>query len=283
MRTFPVREENVCVRYQNTSVTKQHRNSILENRIRLPKYMGFISRFHADIRAARITRRGAHVHGSEPSRGTSKEYRRFPLITLPEPSALRMPLSEALHKRHSFTVCASDAPPTKEAWGTLFGNALRERPNSVSRNYPSGGGLFPIETYVLGHALEEHGPAVFHYQPRRHALEMLWNLPADFSIRDIVKNPEVPLAPLLLVFSAIWERSSVKYGDFAYYLSMLEAGHMAQNISLVAEAMCMGTRSLGGFDDELTRNLLDLDEEHEQPVYAMFLCPANTPKRKERR
>src|SRR3989344_547855 len=133
--------------------------------------MSFISKLYADIRTARITRRGASAHPEHAPRGVSKEYRRFPSIPLPEPATLRMFLSDAMRKRRSFEVCTSDTPLTEEQWGTLLGNALREQPDSIFRNYPSGGGLFPIETYVLGRVLEKHEPVVFHYQPKRHALE----------------------------------------------------------------------------------------------------------------
>ena len=45
----------------------------------------------------------------------------------------------------------------------------------------------------------------------------------------------------------MWGRTGKKYGDFSYYLGMLEAGHVAQNILLTASALRIGARPIGRF------------------------------------
>lgn len=57
---------------------------------------------------------------------------------------------------------------------------------------------------------------------------------------------------------------------------MLEAGHMAENVLLVATALGMSTRPIAGYDDAALAKLLDLDERIEQSVYSIALCPAVT-------
>ena len=75
----------------------------------------------------------------------------------------------------------------------------------------------------------------------------------------------------LIVLTGVWGRSSAKYGDFAYLLALLEAGHMSQNILLVATALNLQTRPMMGFDDDIIPQLLDLDPEEEQPVLSIML------------
>lgn len=184
-----------------------------------------------------------------------------------------MSLSEALSARRSFSQSTFDRPLTLSEWGTLLGNALGPQDRLGNRAYPSGGSLFPIETYIVGEALENQGPGVIHYHPTDHKLEQLWDVP-DFAMTRIIKSPDVPLSSILIVFTSSWNYSARKYGTFAYYLSMLEAGHMAQNILLAATAMHFSGRPVGDFDDDMLHKMLDLNDIDEQAVYCILLSPS---------
>ena len=74
-----------------------------------------------------------------------------------------------------------------------------------------------------------------------------------------------------LIFTAVWERTASKYGDFSYILSLLEAGHMAQNILLIATALGVCARPIGGFNDAAVKETLDIDNWEEQTVYTVAL------------
>ena len=63
----------------------------------------------------------------------------------------------------------------------------------------------------------------------------------------------------------------MKYGDFAYTHALLEAGHMSENILLVATALDLLCRPMAGFNDELIPKLLDLDPEEEQPILTIMI------------
>jgi SagB-type dehydrogenase family enzyme len=149
----------------------------------------------------------------------------------------------------------------------------------MHRNYPSGGALFPIETYVVSRAVEGHAPSVFHYNPSTNALEKLWELPYGFDMNELVsQRPSIPFSTLI-VFTSVWDRSSMKYGELAYIHALIEAGHMCQNLLLVSTALSLSARPMAGFDDASLIRLLDLDPENEQPVYTAILSgrlPAST-------
>ena len=156
-------------------------------------------------------------------------------------------------------------------WGTLLGLALQKHADS-KRNYPSGGALYPIETYVITSALPNSLPAVFHYNPSLHALEKLWDMPADMPIKLLAVGPKEDFVfSTLIVFTAVWKRSSAKYGDFTYTVALLEAGHMSENILLVATALDLKSRPMAGFKDDLIEKLLDLNPEHEQVVHTVTM------------
>ena len=232
----------------------------------------FISSIHSYIRSTRATRRGARVRPNDAPVGLHKEYLRMPRIPLPAAENLAMSLGAAMDTRASSMNCNADRALSLSELGTLLGHALGMRAG-LSRHYPSGGGMYPIETYLIGAVLEDHSPGVFHYHPKAHALEQLWDVPADFRMGDVLRAANVPLAPILVVFTSVWDRSAIKYGDFAYSHGLLEAGHMAQNILLAATAMNIGARPVSGCDDAVVNDLLDLDGFSEQPVYSITLCP----------
>lgn len=233
----------------------------------------FISRIHTYVRGSRTTRLGAAgpAHGIQKER--HKTYARMPHIALPEPIATAMPLDEALRRRSSFDRAVSNRSFSDVELGTLFGHALRGRASGWSRNYPSGGALFPIETYVIGNVLAGFEPGVFHYNPTDHALEHLWELPERFSMDTVIRSSVTPLSSALILFTAVWERSARKYGDFAYSHALLEAGHMAQNMLLVTTAMGAQSRPVAGCDESYVAELLDLDPEVEQFVYGVLVSP----------
>lgn len=195
-------------------------------------------------------------------------------IILPEPLPLSITLSEVLSNRSSFVeVVDPYRPVSLQDMGTLLGSALRRKNESApNRNYPSGGGLYPVETYIISEVIEGHGPSIFHYNPTAHALEKLWPVPHNTPIKNFAKKPDTHIFSTLIVFTGVWKRSSAKYGELAYIHTLLEAGHMSENILLTATALGMHTRPMAGFDDELIMQALDSNPDTEQPVHTITLC-----------
>ncbi len=236
----------------------------------------FIARIHASIRGVDMAPHGVPLREKEVPRGLHKEYPRMPRIELPAPETLTLPLSEALHNRASFSVCEDSRQFSSGELGSLLGNALGMR-TAMRRQYPSGGGLFPIETYLIGTVLERYPSGVFHYHPKAHALEFLWETSPSFTMAEIIRAGDTPFAPILVIFTSVWSRSSVKYAELAYAHGLIEAGHMAENILLAATALGIHARPLAGFYDEAVSTLLDLPKDIEQPVYGVLLCPSAMP------
>ena len=75
-------------------------------------------------------------------------------------------------------------------------------------------------------------------------------------------------APAALVFSAVFERTTRKYGARGRQYVFLEAGHAAQNVYLQATALGLGTVVIGAFDDDAVRRAIGMASQ-EQPVYVI--------------
>jgi SagB-type dehydrogenase family enzyme len=235
----------------------------------------FITDVHTDLRNARLSRRGTFSFGQDLAKGAHKRYPRMEQIPLPAPAPLSVPLVDAIKERYSAFSCALPQPLSRSDMGTLLGHALGTHEDKIRRNYPSGGGLYPVETYVLVAEEGELRSGVYHYNPIHHTLERLWDIPPKNEVVDLVRGPENFRISALIVFTGVWDRAAYKYGDFAYELALLEAGHMSQNILLTSSALSWRARPLVAFDDPALVTLLDLDERDEQIIQTvMFAKPS---------
>ncbi|MFB6246349.1 MAG: SagB/ThcOx family dehydrogenase [Candidatus Pacearchaeota archaeon] len=136
------------------------------------------------------------------------------------------------------------------------------------RSYPSAGARFPIETYVTNFNVEGIEKGAYHYNILDNTLETLLEENLDKEKESIISALENPAAAIVLT-SAI-PRSEVKYGAKAYPFSLIEAGHMGQNIILSSERENIGTCPIGGYVNDKVSEILDLTE-NEIPLYVIGL------------
>lgn len=226
-----------------------------------------LSLLHAELRQARLFAGGVTKKAGE---ARNKHYPRFPDLPLAHATLSNDSLSYALAHRHSARdTDFSGTPLTITQLGALL-EGVRSREKG-KRSYPSGGELYPIETYVL--AAPEKDLTVYHYSPEKHALESLWAIPDNINLQLLTGRQDrvLPLPSTFIIFTAVWHKSIREYGDFAYDLCLLEAGHMAQNILLIAAALSLSARAVGGFSDTLVEELLDIQHSGEQPIYILAL------------
>jgi SagB-type dehydrogenase family enzyme len=141
----------------------------------------------------------------------------------------------------------------------------------LERATPSGGGLYPLELSLVAHRIDGLDAGIYHYVPATHGLEQLRQvaLPTALCRYLFMGQDWAAEAAAILVFSAVFERSMRKYGDRGYRYLLIEAGHAAQNVNLVAAASRLGSCNLGGFFDVELASLLCLDIDVELPVYAV--------------
>lgn len=128
------------------------------------------------------------------------------------------------------------------------------------RVVPSGGGLYPLEIYLHSAHLTEHEPGMFHYNPERCCLHRICAGDMTDTIANAMVQPEIGHNASLLVFiTALFERATFKYQDRGYRFSLIEAGHVAQNLNLAANALNLGSVNIGGFFDREIEKLLGID------------------------
>lgn len=229
----------------------------------------FISNIHTDLRSSRAVRRGATVRPDLVPQGLHKEYPRMPRIELPEYDNVAMSLSDALQARRSFLEPRSTEGLEISTLSSLLGHSLRKRDDSRKRPYPSDSMVYPVETYLIGNVIRGNAAGAYHYHPSLHVLEHLWDI--SYDARTLSTSATTPHGAALMVFTAIWPRATAAQGDSAYITTLLEAGHMAQNILLMATALGIQARPIADFDDDAIHGTLDIQTDIEQALYAITL------------
>ena len=136
------------------------------------------------------------------------------------------------------------------------------------RTAPSAGALYPLDLYVLAGNVSGLNSGLYKYSPRKHALVNLNSEDKLLRPRLAAFNQSpVSEAGIVLVFCAVYKRTTWKYGQRGIRYVHLEAGHAAQNVYLQATSLQLGVVVLGAFDDMKVRDVLGLKEE--EPLYLM--------------
>jgi SagB-type dehydrogenase family enzyme len=204
-----------------------------------------------------------------------KSYNRFPKILL-EKGEKRADLFSTIHTRSSER-SFFDKSVTKEALSTILAYACGITRNHVHANpgraHPSGGGLYPIEIYPLVFSSNtDVGEGVYHYNIQQHALDVLWEHAFSDSEKDgLFVYPWAKHAAAALVLTGVFRRTQQKYGERGYRYVLLEAGHIGQNICLIAEALKLKCTPIVGTRDTAIEQVIDIDGFSESVLYTLLI------------
>lgn len=143
---------------------------------------------------------------------------------------------------------------------------------TYDRPSPSAGGLYPLELYLATQAVEGLPDAVYHYDARAHELEIRRKGLIHPNLAKLTLGQEmIRDANLVIVITAIFERTMWKYGQRGYRYLWLDAGHLGQNLYLIAVALGLGSVSIGGFYDQEVNQLLNLPTPEEEAIYLVCI------------
>ena len=112
-------------------------------------------------------------------------------------------------------------------------------------------------------------PGIYRYQTASNSLETLDDEDVRAALCDAaLKQFWMESAPAMLVFAAVYERTTGKYGRRGNMYAHMEAGHAAQNVYLQATVLDLGTAAVGAFDDEKVKEVMKMKAE-EHPLCIM--------------
>jgi len=191
-------------------------------------------------------------------------------IKLPEPKYdSDTSVEQALLGRRSVREYKDEPLTLTEVSQLLWAAQGITEPRRGFRTAPSAGALYPLEVYVLIGNVEGAAKGVYKYRPPEHEIVKV----KDGDVRDeltaaALGQTWVGDGSVVIVFSAVYERTTQKYGDRGIRYVHLEAGHAAQNAYLQAVSLNLGTGVVGASKDDEVRGVLNMSDE-ENPLYIM--------------
>ena len=201
------------------------------------------------------------------------------VIQLPDPSfSSDISVEEALNARKAVRSFL-DEPIEIGDLSQLLWAACGKKVDGVSgasRTIPSAGALYPIKVYAIVGNVSGIAPGIYLYNWRNHTVELVKS--GDY--RESVSKAGlfqrfIRKAPLIMVVTAVSGKTSLVYGNrgSTRYVHM-EAGHSAQNIYLQAAALNLGTVTIGAFDDDKLKAILEIRREE-----TLYIMPVGKPGR----
>jgi SagB-type dehydrogenase family enzyme len=202
---------------------------------------------------------------------------------LPEPSLGDMPLDRCVRLRRSERCFGKRRLTLAELSALLFAayGLTHDLDHAyTARSVPSGGALYPLELYVLAARVAGLEPGLYHYDPFEHELEHVGGPDPCAALLGASLYPDVSGgASAVVLVSAMFWRTRIKYGLRGYRYALVESGHLAQGFLLAATALGLHAVPLAGFFDGQAEAALGLDGVDESVLYWLCVGPASCPGR----
>jgi len=153
-------------------------------------------------------------------------------------------------------------------WATQGVKGLIER-RATLRPVPSAGARHAFETRVRVHRVAGLAAGLYHYDALRHRLLPLATAD-DWDERLVAACYDqrfLAASAATFLWVAVPYRMTWRYSDRGYRYLHLDAGHVAQNLYLAAEAVGAGACAVAAFDDQAANALLELDGRDQFLIY----------------
>jgi len=236
----------------------------------LPAFFGLVACHEASAPPASTSSNGPSASASaSPSPrspiGTGGES----VVSLPAPRLDgKVSVEKALATRRSVRDY-SFQPLTMQEVAQLLWAAQGITDSEGRRTAPSAGALYPLEVYLVAGNVEGLSAGVYKYEPKPHQLRGVRQGDARSDLSRAAGGQEsVRQAAASIVIGAVYERTTVKYGDRGRTYVHMEVGHAAQNVCLEATALGLGTVPVGAFDDAQVRAVVAMPVG-EAPLYVL--------------
>ena len=203
-----------------------------------------------------------------------KAYPRFPQRLLPRPSMHKSNLFKTLISRSSSRTFTK-RPISINTLGTIlyFSAGITNffTKKGERRPYPSAGGRYPLEIYPVILNMKGTPTGIYHYHVKTHSIEKIGDNTLAEKISECVNQDWIGQSAVVFIITAIFNRTTEKYGARGMRHIFTEYGHLAQNIYLTSNSLNLGCCSIGGFIEGKINSILDLDPEDEGAIGMMTI------------
>ena len=193
-------------------------------------------------------------------------------IYLPQPSQKgSISLEEAIAKRRSIRHFTPEPISQLQLSQILWAAQGITDTWGRYRTVPSAGATYPLEVFVVCglNCIEGIGDGIYHYNIANHSLTLHYKGDVRLELARVALDQEfIYQAPLDIVICALYERTTLRYGNRGERYVHIEVGHAGQNIYLQATTLGLATVAIAAFHDEEVRKVLRLDKPY-KPLYIM--------------
>jgi SagB-type dehydrogenase family enzyme len=156
-----------------------------------------------------------------------------------------MSLEEAIQKRRSVRSFAQKKLSREQLGQLLFAAQGITEPVQGFRTAPSAGATYPLEVFAATPT------GIYHYIPEEHALAEISSADVRDDLAEAAHEQSfIADAGVIIIFAAVMERTTNRYGDRGVQYICMEAGHAAQNLLLQAVSLGLGAVPVGAFSDD---------------------------------
>lgn len=179
------------------------------------------------------------------------------------------PVEEAINKRRSVRDFLKKPLSLEDVSQLLWSAQGITDKQRERRTAPSAGALYPLEIYIAAGNISGLEQGIYKYKPLANELIKIAEGDCRKELSKYSAQPAaIQTAPLTIVFSAVYGRTSVKYGSRAERYVHIETGHASQNVCLQVISLGLSTVTIGAFQDEQVKKTMQM-QENEEPLYIM--------------
>lgn len=140
---------------------------------------------------------------------------------------------------------------------------------ATKRIVPSAGARHAFETFLLINNVAQLPEGLYRYLALEHKLILVDDTTGiDIKIVEgCLGQKFVKESSVTFIWVAVSNRMTWRYNERGYRYLYLDAGHICQNLYLVAESLKCGVCAIAAYDDDKMNNILKLDGNEQFVIY----------------
>lgn len=148
------------------------------------------------------------------------------------------------------------------------------------RSIASGGALFPIDLYYISLKTQDLETGIYAYRPLDESFDVLAKYPEPKRLtgqirkvfpQDVLGSWDMDSVSGILVFGAVLNRATCKYGDRGLRFVLMDVGAICQNLYLSVAAAGLACCAIGGYLDRELDRLMGFHYPDERSLLTMFV------------
>jgi SagB-type dehydrogenase family enzyme len=146
----------------------------------------------------------------------------------------------------------------------------------TKRPYPSGGARYPLEIYVVNNRVSSIEKGIHYYDPLKHQLILInknktYQNNFNTFVMNALNRHMNRDSDVVFIITAVFARTMWKYENLGMSLILSDLGCLYQTMYLVATEMNLAPCPVGGTEEEVVKNWLNLNWFEESHVGTFLL------------